>query len=222
MQFDLEMKTTLISVCLAFAAIASSPAIVVFGNLGPTGSAPISNVSHHDLNSSSLHAQSFITSASDWILDDIVLGLHVQDGSTINGYTINIYSNVGGDPGSLLYTSAGVTISGTTATKYTFAFTGVTLSASTTYWVVPSIPSTQLQWHDDDAAPTAQNGSGFGYAGPNQSNNGGATWQGNGPNRLSISVSGEAVPEPGTYLAGALLLGGSVITIWRRRRAALS
>jgi hypothetical protein len=194
-------------------------AAVLFGNLGSTGGDALGASFNHVLTTRPF-AVVFTTSQNLLLLDNIVLGL--QDDSPlpnpITNYTIDIFSNLNGEPGTLLHTSAPITV-GTAPndpTKYTFDFGGVQLASSSTFWIVPS-PG--VHWFYNAPAgpsqPQAYNGSGLTWAGsifripPDPANA-----------RLSVSLSGTEVPEPGTFLAGAILLGGAAITLVRRRRAA--
>lgn len=195
---------------LAFPA--SSSADVVYGNLGSTGADGL-GITNTDITSTAWVAQGFSAGAStDTALQSITLGLFFDNTLTLP-LTISLYPDVSGQPGTTALATSSSVIVGNTA-KYTFPFTGVTLSPSTTYWV---IPATGASWYrtPSEAAPTAQNDSGYQYVGTLITTDNGATY---GTVNPGYSISVNAVPEPMTIglLAVAGLAGG--ITALRRRR----
>jgi len=152
-------------------------------------------------------------------LQSITVGLFGTNVSTIP-LTVSIYADSAGNPAATpLFTSA-VTQVGTTD-KYTFSFTGASLSANTTYWVVPNGGS----WYYNAGtppAPMAHNASGYTYVGGRESLSTGVTpassvWDVGGNNRYSVSIT--AVPEPSTLtLAGIGLAMVVGLEVRRRRR----
>ncbi len=211
------MKKPLALIILSAAMAGWVNAAVLFGNLGPTGTGSLGASFNHVLTTRPF-AVGFNTSQSLLLLDSIELGLQADVGPSIPNYTIGIFSNINGEPGTLLHTSAPITVT-TTIDKYSFDFGGVQLASSSTFWVVPS---PNVHWFQNiapgPAEPQAYNASGLSWAGtisqfpPDP-------WEA-ANSRLSVSLQGTEVPEPGTFLAGAILLGGAAITLVRRRRAA--
>jgi MYXO-CTERM domain-containing protein len=208
----------------ALLVAAPSRAEVVFGNLNSDNSRNLGST-NTDLGGQIVDdvnwlAQGFNTGAATLLdLQSITVGLFGTNVSTIP-LTVSIYADSAGNPAATpLFTSA-VTQVGTTD-KYTFSFTGASLSANTTYWVVPNGGS----WYYNAGtppAPIAHNASGYTYVGGRESLSTGVTpassvWDVGGNNRYSVSIT--AVPEPSTLtLAGIGLAMVVGLEVRRRRR----
>jgi hypothetical protein len=194
---------------------------VVFGNLGPTGSLGISST-QTDFGPGSATtaalAQGFTTgvASTDLQLQSVTIGAFATSVGTLPR-TISIYSNSSNAPGSPVFTSAPTEV-GNNA-KYTFNFTSATLSANTSYWVVPdfSVPWTWVFEATDFTPPSQQNSSGYSYLGSSRIQNTAPGVWAPGPTAYSISVS--AVPEPGTVGLAIAGLAACGLAFARRRMA---
>lgn len=201
---------------LAIAAMAmvssvSAQAGVVLSNMGATGTSNTSTNTNTDILSSDLIAAGFTTGSTDQILDWVALWTFNNDPAFTR--TVSIFSDAAGSPGTSVGTSTATNVPATKG-RYQFDFSGVTLTANTKYWVLPGVG---LSWYtvQGNAAPTAQNGSGFSFDGMKDSFNTGATWSPLVVNyTLAISTSNvPPVPEPA--LTSLLCLSG--IALIRRR-----
>lgn len=216
----LIVRVAIVTTLSTVLAPAASVAQVVYGNLGSSGTAPISGTNTDfgpgDPNEFGL-AQGFTTGSSSQYLDvtSITLGLFATSSGTLNR-TVSIYSNATGGPldvpNAALFTSSAVAV-GNTGT-YTFNFSNANLSPSTKYWVVPEGPSS---WYFDNAnsQPAGQNGSGYTYAGTRTLDTSSQWVNSTFP---SYSVSINAVPEPASVGLVALGAAGLGVTALRRMR----
>ena len=201
---------------LAIAAMAmvssvSAQAGVVLSNMGATGTTNTSTNTNTDILANERVAAGFTTGSTDQILDWVALWTFNNDAPGTK--TVSIFSDVAGSPGTSFGTST-ATIVPATKGRYQFNFSGVTLAANTKYWV---LPEAGLSWYEvqGNAAPTAQNGSGFSFDGMKDTFNGGTSWNPQTDNyTLAISTSNvPPVPEPA--LTSLLCLSG--IALIRRR-----
>lgn len=125
-----------------------------------------------------------------------------------------IYSNNGGNPGTLLASFTPVSVaSGTTAQQFTLTVAGgFTLQANTSYWFLLDGPSftNSLLWNSlsPNATPVAD---GVTFDGYRFSSNGGATWANS---TIFNGMTINAIPTPGAV--GVLAMAGLVSA--RRRR----
>lgn len=199
----------------------AAPANVVYGNLGANGTGSLAGT-NTDYGGGSLSdpvaslAQGFTTgSSTDYLtLKAVTLGLFSND--TPAGRTVSIFSDAGGVPGSVLYTSASQEV--TSTGKYTFTFSNPVLSANTNYWIVPSGPAS---WYLNSpfSSPQGQNSSGWTYLGTKQVLTATPTnWVDADLPNYSVSV--QAVPEPSTWALAGIGVAGAALLRWRRRRAA--
>ena len=220
------MKTLLTLLAAAFFAASTSHAVIVFGNLGADGSGLLSD-SGSDFGPSAVSlkilAQGFTTGSDpDFLtIQSVSIGAFFDNFATASR-TLSIYSNSGGNPGSVVATSGATTIGA--KGLYTFSFSSLNLSASTSYWVVPQFNADWF-WYLNDAVeqPVGLNSSGYSYLGTKRSNNDiTGTWNNVIlPYSLTITAgSGAPIPEPGTWAAAALLVGGAAFARWRKRKSA--
>ncbi len=199
---------------MAMVSSVSAQAAVVSSNMGANGLTDTSGTLSSDITSGALFASGFTTGSVAQQLDWVSLVVANVGRET---KTVALFSDNGaGAPGSSLGTSTATTVG--SKGVYTFNFSGNSLVANTQYWI---LPETGLKWYREanEAAPTAQNGSGFTFAGVRRSTDSGATWAIR-TQRYNISVSSSdvpppppAVPEPA--LTSLLCFGG--IALIRRR-----
>jgi hypothetical protein len=228
----MKIKSTLLSVAAASFLLADARAVIVFGNLGSSGTGLLDTASQQ-ITSTTWLAQGFTTPVSGGLLnlESIVLGLSVNAGSTDT--RVQLFANSGGLPsGSALATVVGSVASNTPA-LYTFTLASpYLLSSGTTYWIVVSDPDIgdQYNWvfNNDEVNPSGQNSSGYLWpsAGTLRTTDGGLNWtdrsafsQSDAAFYLNASAPA-AVPEPGTWAAAALLVGGAAYARWRKRKVA--
>ena len=163
-----------------------------------------------------LVAQGFSTTVSEFVINSISLQIYKQPGST-DVYSVWIYDNVGGLPNTVVASVAlnqsQAALSDSASTK-SFGTLGLTLSASTNYFlVVGGVQSTSMNWdYWDTATP-----SGIGIPSLGTSFDG-TNWTAtalNYPAMMSIAAS---VPEPSTWAMASLtvaVLAGAA----RRKKA---
>ena len=126
--------------------------------------------------------------------------------------TGGIYSNVGGNPGTLLAAFNPIAVAAGTANASISLTTSApfVLTAGVTYWFVLDGPSVanSLEWRatSPNTTPTASGGASF--VGYRFSSNGGSTWT-NSAIFNAMSINAAPVPEPSTWAmvaAGAGML----------------
>jgi hypothetical protein len=204
-----------VAVLFATSALATPLTDVVYGNLGATGTAGLSdtNTDYGPTLATKRLAQGFTTGTSQQFLQlqSVTLGLFSDE--VPSARTVGIYSDNAGVPGTLLYTSSSENV--TSVGKYTFTFSNEQLAASTSYWIVPEAPAS---WYRDEleSQPQGQNSSGWAWFGTKRET-APDTWS-NNPSSLSVAV--QAVPEPSTYALAGIGLATAGLIRWRRRKAA--
>lgn len=189
---------------------------IVFGNLGASGTAALSDTTTDfgpSATSTLALAQGFTTGTSNLTVQSITLGLFGATSPNTVSRTVSLYSSVANAPSVSLFTSSAVDVG--EQNKYTFNFTGAVLSPNTSYWIVPEQGSS---WYlnFDETQPTGLNSSGYSYLGTRRqtiSNPG--TWANSS---LPYSVSVEAVPEPSSIVMAGLGAGGLAMLERNRRR----
>ena len=200
---------------LAMAAVLS-PAVsfaqVVFGNLGSSGTDAL-GPTNTDVTLSVWPVQGFSTGTStDLNVQSVTMGLFYDNSNTLP-FTISLYNDASGEPGTVVATSSPVSVGSND--RYTFPFTGLTLSPGTTYWARPAVG---VSWYRNfaETAPTAQNGSGYTFVNTLLTTNGGSSYGAVNP---GYAISVNAVPEPasiGLMAIGAAGLGATALRRMRR------
>jgi len=149
---------------------------------------------------------------SSWDIESIVMGVSAESAGP---RSVSIYESSGSSPAaSALATSTASNVPATFGTvSFTFPAT-VSLTANTTYWVVPQFDE-NWSWHFSTApfTPQALGGSNWSYVGTlRQPQPTPSTWQPAGFVNYSVTIS--AVPEPSTIIAALIGLAGLA---WRFR-----
>ena len=205
---------------MAMLAGASAQAGVVLSNISNRADISATNTNQ---NTGNRNAMGFTVGPTNVSLDKITLALfQIAPGQEINT-TVDLYDNNGGNPGNVLASSAQTGVSdsnpaGGPKKAFDFVFSGVTLTANTTYFVSPNLGGGSLSWYQSDFGnPVAVGGSGFTFFGTarNTTASGGLWVPGGAVHSLEVSVKAEggAVPEPA--LTSLLCFGG--IALIRRR-----
>lgn len=208
-------------IALALSAV-SARAEIIFNNLAagsPNGSFMVSN--------SQWSAQSFSTTSSGFILSEVALQLWNANGTSGN-FELQVWDALGasGRPGaqvgSAIYTGLAENLGSEYGSLLTVSGLNVTLLPDTAYYLVAAgasladVPNRrgsdpgELYWDATDV-----------FTSPvYDTNNGGGDW--NGPYSqnlyLKVTAASAAVPEPGTWAAAALLVGGAAFARWRKRK----
>ena len=240
------MQKTLLSILgVATLALGSAQSAVVFdtvlGNLGQTENAGLNELNTQVLGTSRWFAVGFnlASNAGQWYgLETVKIGLIGT--ATV---TLSLYNDNAGKPGTpLLQAGTNSVASPGSAVLTTFVLNqGMTVTPSGnstnispgSYWFVAS-SSTFVNWVNTastnattpvEFSPVNPNvgppsASGWSYLGTSFTTDSGTNWTsiGSGQPAQSLSISVNAIPEPGTWAAMAILAGGAAFAGWRRRR----
>ena len=208
------------AIVICGAAHSAHAQTVTVSNLGEAsnGYAPVSYSSSEGSNYRYSESQSFATGPTPTFLSAITLKIF---GGTGTGFSVGLYSNNNGVPGTLLETLAGFagpTVEG----DYSYTSGGsTTLSANTVYFWTASVPASGYAYFSlfstASKNQTSSDGWTIGEAGI-QTDISGTNVSTGHPFLFSVSTT-SAIPEPSTYAAfaglGALLVAG-----YRRRTGA--
>ena len=135
------------------------------------------------------------------------------------GFAVWLAADSGGQPGGnvgALTGSSNPNIPGT----YTYTASGITLSPSTSYWIVATaattLPKGGYLWGDTaSSAYTSSGGWSINNATRDISHDGGSTWTATSVSLLRFNVSAGAVPEPKVIVLTSLVL--AVVSLRRRK-----
>ncbi len=152
---------------------------------------------------------SFGTDGSSYKLSSITLLLA---NSVAGKAELDLYSDGGLEPGSLVGVLASPTAYSSTLANTTFTASGITLGANSTYWVVLHATSGEFDWSWTDS----DLGTGVGFQDSwGQSTDAGVSWFtfDDSPVQMSV-IATQAVPEP----ASLVLCGLGAASLWLCRR----
>ena len=188
----IRVRVAVLFLCLGGTAIGSRAATILTDNLS-AASAGSDSVS-----GDVLLGADFSTDSSAYRLDSVTLLLRED---TAGAASLNLYSDNGGIPGSLLSTLSSSGSYSSSLLEAVFTASGVTLEANTTYWLVLEASSGAFEW----SWAATNTGSGSGYTG-NSAYFDGSYWYGTSgvyPYQMSVTAdpagaSSEA-PEPTSF-----------------------
>ncbi|OJW18916.1 MAG: hypothetical protein BGO49_17865 [Planctomycetales bacterium 71-10] len=196
---------------LALAVLCSSAAdstagVVLADNLSETSGGAYSATGDSWL------ASSFGTDGSSYILQSVTLMLSRD---SIGGEAaVDVYTDGGLEPGSLVATLAGPASVPGSSGPATFTASGVLLQANATYWVVLRAVTGEFLW----SWAGSNDGSGAGFqTGSATSDFAGSGWFYADSYPFQMSVSASAVPEPGSAWLAAIGAAGVALAARRRR-----
>jgi len=194
---------------VATLCVSAVQAQVVFGNLGPNGDGPLSNV-NVDTDTLPL-AAGFMAGASD-TLGSVTLGRYNLNGGNATPTTVSIHSDASGVPGTAIQTSAAVNVGN--KGLYTFSLSGVNLTGGDVYYIVLNNGASWYYAGSGTTFTTATGQKGSGYVDQGHYMHDGLGWISMGTGDFSLSIT--VVPEPHEYamMAGAGMVG---FAVWRRR-----
>ena len=151
------MRNLLVPFCLCLLILASpAQAVVVVSNLANTPNSTAGTANTADVIFTST-AQSFNTGAGSALLDSVRLAM--ANGSPTGSFTLGLYNDVGGSPGTLQVNLSG-DMTPIDAGEYDYEpDVPFTLDASTTYWVVADPVVGNTNWRTtEDTSETGATG----------------------------------------------------------------
>jgi len=212
---------TLLTVAMAVFFSTAAQAATLFSNLGQGNT-----VQGNFNDTNDLWASDFLTNGSASTITGTTISLGNFGGDGTHTYTVSIYTDVSGKPGTSVGSFSVITAPQNFSGLINYSATsgGINLSANTTYWEVVKMNENDPfaiggQWgsttnNSTDAGSVFTTISGTTMK---ESINNGSTWGGSNPGNFQFSLTGtQAAPEPGR---GLLMLAGAGMALLRRRRS---
>ena len=206
--------------CLAVGSASAS--IVVYGNLGSTGTGAIATTGGIGLTSSAWRAIGFTVGGTNTFLQTATIGLNVNSAGSAD-VRLDLYSNNAGVPGTSLFSTTETLAANTLNLPISFNL-NQTLTSGSTYWIVAQKTGGAgvVSWRPGNpaVAPTVQNASGWanlGNATGINSTDGGSTWGSTGTGQSSSISLVAVVPEPS--MVAVMGAAGGMATMLRLRRS---
>jgi hypothetical protein len=216
------------AIMAVFLAVGSANAgIVVYGNLGSSGTNAISTSGGIVVSGSTWRAIGFTVGGTNVMLETVTIGVNVNSTGSAD-MRLDLYSNNSGVPGTSLFNTSQSLAANTVNQPISFNF-NQTLSSGSTYWIVAQRAggtgnATALAWRPavGTPAPATQNASGWanlGNATGITSSDSGATWGSTGTGSSNAISFTAIVPEPSTWaMAGVGIAFAATCEEVRRRR----
>ncbi len=216
------------AIMAVFLAVGSANAgIVVYGNLGSSGTNAISTSGGIALSGSTWRAIGFTVGGTNVMLETVTIGFNVNSSGSAD-VRLDLYSNNSGVPGTSLFNTSQSLAANTVNQPIGFNF-NQTLSSGSTYWIVAQRTggtgnASALAWRpaDGNPPPTTQNASGWlnlGNVTGITSTNAGAAWGSTGNGSVSSMSLTAIVPEPSTWaMAGMGIAFAVTCQEFQRRR----
>ena len=201
---------------MATFCVGAVQAQTLFGNLGADGSGSLA-ATNTDIGATSgtYLAQGIVAGSAP--IGSVTLGLYGDGNQTAS---VTIYPNDSGYPNAFNPVASSGNVTVNAQGKYTFNFAGgVALTPGDIYWIVPN---GNVSWYfaggGFTAAPTAQNGSDYEWAGTLTATD---TYFMSGSTTVpGYSISINPVPEPASMGIAGLALVGAAVALRRRGAAA--
>ena len=206
----MSIKKIFTAIGLVLALASSGQAVDLFDTV-PAGNR--GNLLSID-NATRRYAQSFSTTANDYIVDSVSLSLYLGLPNPLGTFGVEIYGFDTGNsipttlvPGGTVYSGDSLPLS-TSATNVVFSGFNITLAPSTQYYIVLSASlNTSLYWEYTNNA-TGSGSTGYSSQFYTASLSSGSTWNlaavtSTDPMIMKVT----AVPEPSTYALAAIATG---------------
>jgi hypothetical protein len=190
-------------------AVAGAASVVLSNNLSAT------TAGTETASGTTWLTSSFGTDSSSYTLNSVTL---LMGGA--GQAEVDIYSDGGLQPGSLVGTLTSPTSYTSGLSDTTFTTAGITLGADSNYWVVLRAISGSFNW----SWTASDTGTGVGFQDTwGQSTDGGSSWFvfDSSPTQMSVTAT-SAVPEPGSLVLGAVGAVSLLLGCAMRRRLAES
>jgi hypothetical protein len=224
MRFSKLLTAVIASVVAVASVLASAAPVVVFGNLGGSGTNDLAASTNAGISDTTWLAHGFTVGGTNTFLDKVTLGLADNDSTTAR---VQLFASVGtgtdAQPSGAALATRTATVSSNTPTLQSFDFNQFALTPGSSYWLVVSSPDlgSLFNWvfNNDGDFPTSQNASGWSPLSPvtKLSTDSGSSWNSSGSNRpASISIT--AVPEPGSIALAGIGIAAAGLRLRRRSR----
>jgi hypothetical protein len=212
-----------VSAVFLLAAGSASASLVVYGNLGSSGTAAIQATGGIGLTSADWRAIGFTVGGTNTFLQTATIGLNVNAAGPAD-VRLDLYSNNAGVPGTSLFSTTQTLSANTLNLPISFNL-NQSLTSGSTYWIVAQKTGGAggLTWRPAQGtpAPTTQNASGWanlGNATGLTSTNSGTTWGSTGTGSSNSISLVAVVPEPSAIAILAAAAGMGAMVRLRRSR----